>query len=119
MGRGLGRAALTKRSSKQIVKLLLGSMDLNAKCRALAAKNVWENTPLHRAAGWGRFEAAKVLLAESADVGSRDDQGSTPLHRAADRGYDAVVRLLLDANSDVVSRNRWSITPLHYASYQG
>jgi len=61
---------------------------------------------LHAAAGRGRLELVRILLAAGADVDRRDpDSGRAPLHEAVAAGPagDApeVVRALLDAGADV------------------
>lgn len=55
---------------------------------------------VHAAARGGNVEALRVLLAASADVHAKDDNGFTPLHWAARNGHAEVVRILLDADAD-------------------
>ena len=50
---------------------------------------------LFHAAKKGLTEAARELLASSADPDVRDASGSVPLHVAAAAGHEEVVRLLL------------------------
>jgi ankyrin repeat protein/serine/threonine protein kinase len=56
-----------------VVKVLLAhSADVNARTRG-------NQTPLHRAAEWGRPQIMQALLAAGADPNSRDDDGKTAL----------------------------------------
>jgi len=51
-------------------------------------------TPLHKAAGDGRLEVVRLLLAKGADRGLQTRAGRTPLDLARQGGHPAVVRLL-------------------------
>lgn len=53
-------------------------------------------TALHRAAGQGHVEVAKLLLEHRADPHLVDDDGKTPLHKAAEGNHSEVCRLLVD-----------------------
>ena len=72
-------------------------------------------TPLHIAAFNDRFEIAKLLIADKADVNAQANNGSTPLHLAAAKGNKTIVELLLasKANIDATDHDGWS--PLHSA----
>ncbi len=66
-----------------IVRALLGSgceIDIRNKCEHTGCI---EETPLHCAAFWGRYEFAKLLLDAGADVNALTNRKSTPLHEAA------------------------------------
>mmetsp|Transcript_68657 Transcript_68657/g.150037 ORF Transcript_68657/g.150037 Transcript_68657/m.150037 type:complete len:568 (-) Transcript_68657:390-2093(-) len=59
-------------------------------------------TPLHKAAGWGRMEVVKYLVEADADVNVEDDNGKTPLDRVcssmiADVGYEEAIESILRA----------------------
>jgi ankyrin repeat protein len=77
-----------------IVALLEGGADPNAQGI--------DGTPLHRAAGWGLVEAARMLLAHGADIEARMliDGELTPLMHAALMGQPLMVRVLLDAGAN-------------------
>jgi len=66
-------------------------------------------------------DAGKVsaLLAQGADVNSRNDTRSTPLMVAAALGHVEVVRLLLKRDADVNAANQDGITALAYAEVYG
>ena len=89
-------------------------------------------TPLHLAATYGtpsianhRKEIVELLIAEGADVNTKDEDGETPLHLAALRGHKEIVELLIAAGADVnatstpeETENKFpqpSITPLDHA----
>jgi ankyrin repeat protein len=59
-------------------------------------------TPLHLAAFFGHFEAARRLLAAGADVRavSRNSLANTPLHAATAGKHSDVALLLLEAGAD-------------------
>jgi ankyrin repeat protein len=76
-------------------------------------------TALHLAAYYGQVEAARALLAASADpnAGQQSDAGNTPLQVASGiQGNDQVGELLLVAGADVNARMEYvGTTPLHQA----
>ena len=71
-----------------------------------------EATPLHWAAGNGHEDVAALLLANKADVNSKDKDGWTPLHWAVRNRHQDIVQLLLASKADI---NSSSDTPLHLA----
>ncbi|MDA7676782.1 ankyrin repeat domain-containing protein [bacterium] len=73
-------------------------------------------TPLHGAALHSRTEITELLIANDADVNSRDVFAVTPLHLAATLGHKEIVELLI-ANGADVNTNDWDeSTPLHFAT---
>ena len=57
--------------------------------------------PLVQAAGWGRLEVMRVLLAAGADPNGAGSGGTTPLHAAVEwAGHLDAARLLLAAGAD-------------------
>ncbi len=64
-----------------------------------------QSTPLHQAAGNGREEAARALLAAGADAAAADCNGDTPMHRAAEGGHEALVELFLSRGQALSARN--------------
>jgi ankyrin repeat protein len=78
--------------------------------RERANEDVRGRTPLMLAAFEGNLPAVQRLLAEGADVNSRDEAGDTALMFAAFKGHAAVVYLLLlhGANVHARARNGWT-----------
>ena len=70
-------------------------------------------TPLHYAAWKGHGAVVKLLLQQTEDVNSQNDNGNTSLHVAVHYGQEAVVKLLLKRKDiDEDSRNKYGYTPL-------
>lgn len=103
------------------------AMLLEAGADVHARDDLWEETPLHRAAESGTPQVVRALLEAGADVdawamGHTADYrgGWTPLHLAARSNPDPdVVRALLDAGAELQARSgesyHWDNSPLHYA----
>ena len=64
-------------------------------------------TLLHVVAVWGDIDAARVLIAEGADIDIPGEHGCTPLHEAAIQGHVDVVRLLLSRGADPSLRSEF------------
>jgi hypothetical protein len=72
--------------------------------------------PLSLAAGRGRIDCARALLAVGANPNATDLQRLTPLHRAAWRNDDAMVRLLVENGAVWHLRDAHGLSPLHVAA---
>jgi len=84
------------------------------------AKNGERCTPLHLAAGYGQTKVAELLLANGAEVDSKDDKYEvTPLHYAALRGRKETAKLLISSGADVNAKNVEGGTPFHLAAEEG
>lgn len=77
------------------------------------------STPLHYAAGFGRAECVRTLLAAGGDSAQADDGGLVPLHNAASFGHFDVVKILLENGADPNVSDHWGFTPLHEAAAWG
>ncbi|XP_065739601.1 ankyrin repeat domain-containing protein 35 isoform X1 [Phocoena phocoena] len=76
-------------------------------------------SPFHLAASKGLTECLTILLANGADIDSKNEGGSTALHSATISCQPQCVKVLLQhgANEDAVDvENR---TPLHWAAFSG
>jgi ankyrin repeat protein len=64
-------------------------------------------TPLYKAAGQGRTEIVRYLIAHGANVNYRGAEwGKTPLSEAASNGFDDVVEILIKAGADPRVKDR-------------
>ncbi|XP_066218180.1 ankyrin repeat domain-containing protein 35 isoform X1 [Saccopteryx leptura] len=95
-------AALASRTSARPTKL-----DLNGQ------------SPFHLAASKGLTECLTILLANGADINSKNEDGSTALHLATISCQPQCVKVLLQhgANEDAVDAENRS--PLHWAASSG
>jgi hypothetical protein len=75
--------------------------------------------PIVRAAGEGRLDELKELLAAGADVNARGSNDVTPLHAAALLGHKDVVEALLAAGASTNVRDWENATPLQMAAATG
>jgi uncharacterized protein len=71
------------------------------------------------AARTGVVERVKALLAEGANIDSRDRNGDSPLNMAASKGNVALTDTLLAAGADVNLANVAGVTPLMGATFSG
>lgn len=83
------------------------------------ARGAAGETPLHRAASFGRIEAAKLLLARGADVDAQAKQGETALHLAAVEGNAELAKVLIAAGAQLSLSAEGGVTPLHLAAVTG
>lgn len=72
-------------------------------------------TPLHIAAFNDRLDAAKVLLANRADINAKASNGSTPLHLAAAKGNKDMVEFLIANKADINALDNDGWSPMHSA----
>jgi ankyrin repeat protein len=83
------RGSVEDKTSAEIVeKLLAHGAKINAKSPQQG------RTPLHEAAGRGRYKSAERLIAAGADVSVTDKKGHTPLWYAKDKDHTDIVELL-------------------------
>src|SRR5690349_15451149 len=76
------------------------------------ADNITINGQLVLAARAGLVQRVTQLLADGAQVNSRDRNGDSPLNMAAARGNVELVDVLLAASADVQQPNLAGVTPL-------
>ena len=65
------------------------------------------------------FEVVKYLLANSAYVNSKRNDGFTALHMASTNGHIGIVKELINANADVNAKSKKGTTPLMRAAISG
>jgi tetratricopeptide (TPR) repeat protein len=85
----------------------------------VGARNIYGQTPLHRASIEGKLEAVEILLAHKADFEAQDEGGLTSLHAAADHGSYAILELFLAKGGRVEAPIRDGRTALHMACQGG
>ncbi len=61
---------------------------------AVDAKNIYQQTALHRAALWGHAEVVEDVVGVAADFHAVNSYGRTHLHHAAEYGHEAAMRKL-------------------------
>jgi len=77
-------------------------------------------TALYKAAGEGRTDIVRYLIAHGANVNYRGSEwGHTPLSEAATRGFDDVVEILLKAGADAKVKDRSGYTAFSVAVLNG
>jgi ankyrin repeat protein len=77
-------------------------------------------TPLYKAAGKGRTEIVRYLIAHGANVNYRGAEwGHTPLSEAAGSGFDDVVDILIKAGADPKVKDRNGYTAFAIAALGG
>ena len=73
------------------------------------------NPPLAHATMCGKWDIAKLLIAEGVDVNVKNLRGMTPLHEAALRGLKEIIELIIDNGADVNAKDSMGTTPLDWA----
>lgn len=92
---------------------------------ALAIRNEWGSTPLHRAAAVGSVRMCRCNAKKDSNlIGSRNDDGETPLFRAMIYGRMNAFRCLLDICGEkqhqyAYDRRKYGDTILHSAILEG
>jgi len=97
---------------KAVAQHLASGTDVNAE------DDLYGDTPLLWAAGFGHKEVAVLLIAKGADVNAKDEEAATPLHWAAYKGHKEIAKLLIakGANVNAMAGGRLqSKTPLDFA----
>ncbi len=82
-------------------------------------KSLGNETPLMRAAYYGKLDVLKFLLEKGADISLTDHRGNTALLHAAWSGHTKVVRELLKQGANINERNKLNWNALMQASLEG
>ena len=84
----------------------------------IRARDIDNDTPLHRAALRGNDTAISVLIQHGAEVNERGYVGRTALHSACSHGYVACVHELMRHGADVEAKDADNeASPLELAAY--
>ncbi|MBI3395869.1 MAG: ankyrin repeat domain-containing protein, partial [Spirochaetia bacterium] len=86
------------------------------------AHDAWgskHETPLMKAAAFGKIDVIRYLIEHGADVDARDTEGSTPVMYAAATGEREALRLLLDHGADIGKTNDLNWNALMQACFRG
>ena len=78
-----------------------------------------QTAPLVTAVKSGDRGAAFALLAERADPGATEPDGTTALHWAVQHDDRDLAERLVEAGADASAANRYGLTPLHLAAVNG
>ena len=72
----------------------------------IAARLLWGEAPIHKAAENGHDKVVSLLLEAGADKDIKNNDGDATLHLATREGYDKIVSLLLEAGADKGIKNK-------------
>jgi ankyrin repeat protein len=96
----------------EVSRLLSVGADVNAK-------DICNQTPLHRASLCGHLPVVDELQEHGADIEAKDDDGDTPLHNASLGGYLPIVKALLSGGANILAVNNDGELPIHLAMSNG
>ncbi|XP_026683069.1 transient receptor potential cation channel subfamily A member 1 [Diaphorina citri] len=109
-----------KEFAEEVAAVFLGENLINLGA-CINLKNNSNESPLHLAARYGRYNTVKKLLSSergSFIINESDGEGLTPLHIASKEGHLRVVQLLLNRGS-LLHRDHNGRNPLHLAAMSG
>jgi uncharacterized protein len=108
----IGSTPLHMARNQYVAELLV------AKGADINAKDNYNKTPLHSAAGYGRKSVLEFLLSKGADINAKCNGDTTPLHLAVSSIFSNkdTVELLLAKGADVNASTIDGDTPLHKAA---
>lgn len=97
-----------RRNDLEAVKQLLVHNDINMRDSS-------NRTPLIIAAYYNRYEVAKFLINNGANLDNRDSSSSTALLYAAYMGFSDIAKLLIDGGANIDAVDFEGNTALHFA----
>ena len=95
--------------TKAIEQHLAAGKDVNAK------DDLYGDTPLLWAAGFGHKGVVEMLITKGADVNAKAEGGWTPLHYATGGNDKEIVELLIAKGADLNAKDVDGETPLNWA----
>ena len=101
--------AAWKGDIKAIEQHLAAGKDVDAK------DDLYGDTPLLWAAGFGHKKVIEMLITKGADVNAKAEEGWTPLHYAAGGNDKEIVELLSTKGADLNAKDVNDETPLNWA----
>src|SRR5262249_36322238 len=106
--------SVTSNNVQEVRRLLAGGANPNA----ISKKAKDAAPPLQAAAALGYREVTDLLIAQGADVNSRDHYQWAPLHLAAARGHAEIAELLISKGAQIEAKGFDGSTPLALALQQ-
>ncbi len=73
------------------------------------------NSGLIQAVKDGNIDRVRLLIAQGADINTRDNRGGTPLHWAAYYNRKEIAKLLLMQGADINIKDKNGLTPVDVA----
>jgi ankyrin repeat protein len=86
--------AITSKNTEKVQQLVNSGTNIHTK-------DIFENTPLHKAVEQGNIDIVSFLIAQSADVNAKNKSGFTPAYNAVKFDKHNVLQLLIDNGAKV------------------
>ncbi|KAJ6004940.1 hypothetical protein N7540_012739 [Penicillium herquei] len=100
-------------SGEDTMMLLLKEEDI------FDSQDIFGQTLLSKAAGYGYKAIVKLLIEKGATLDTQNDFGRTPLSFAAEEGHEAIVKMLLERGATFESKDSGGQDPLSWAAEKG
>lgn len=108
-------AAARQNTTDALEHLLVAGAKVNAR---LTHPDLIGLTPLHVAGNNGKYEAAKFLLENGAEVDATDSQGCTPLHWCTMNANSHIASLLLEYGADITKRDTKGNSVIEFLTFK-
>ncbi|XP_065903477.1 uncharacterized protein [Dysidea avara] len=121
---GTGRKPTREENSQVIDAAKYGKLqvllDLSSRgVDVTAARDVWDDSPLHKAARNGHYNLVAMMLKAGVPVNLKSKDGGTPLHHACSNGHINCAKLLCDHKAEIDMKDIYGDTQLTWAVTQG
>ena len=102
--------AINSGNTEKVYELINSGINVNSR-------DIFENTPLHKAAAVGNIDMVSFLISQGADVNAKNKTGYTPAFAAINAGKTNILRILAENSANVNMRflNDEGKTLLHLA----